>query len=395
MRILVLGVSARAMAESAARAGHEVVAVDFFGDRDLALLGESYALGRDLDLPATAEGLGHAAARVEADALAYGSNLENHPEVVDGLAVRHRLLGNPAAVLRAVRDWGLLRRACRDAGIAHPVTLLPGEESRAGPGRWLKKRLRSGGGHGVTAWDGRALDDAHILQAEVDGRSASVSFVADGRESRVFAVTEQLVGRSALGCSGFTWCGNILPLELAAEDAATVRERIVTMASSLTRRFGLVGVNGMDIVVGRDADGVAQPFLIEVNPRYSGSMELAERALGVNVFTLHMEGLAGRLPRGFDTVSNDWTGKGIVYARCSVVAPDTEDWLRRGVRDVPAPRQRIAAGHPICTVFARGRDRGACLTELFSAASAVYADSEPDTGGCRESTTHHDRFARA
>jgi len=397
VRILVLGVSTRAMVESAVRGGYDIVAVDFFGDRDQACNVESYALQRDLGLPLTAAGLAEAARRVAADAVVYGSNLENHPEVVADLARRQRLLGNPPEVLRDVRDWSLLRHFCGDAGIAHPVTLLRGEESRAVRGRWLRKPLRSGGGHGVAAWDGRALDDAHLLQAEVDGRTASVAFVADGKESRVFGLTEQIIGRSALGGSGFAWCGNLLPLEIPEADGASLRAQIDHMAASLTRRFGLVGVNGLDVVVGRDPEGVARPFLIEVNPRFSGSMELAERAFGVNVFSLHVEGLAGRLPRAstVDRTPDGCLGKGIVYARRSIVVPDTEDWLVRGVRDVPSRGQRIAAGHPVCTVLARGRDRQACLAGLFSAAGAVYRDTEEYREGRSERTTHHDHRTHA
>ena len=78
----------------------------------------------------------------------------------------------------------------------------------------------------------------------MDGRAASVAFVADGREGRVFGLTEQLVGRSALGGSGFAWCGNVLPLELPGADAASVRAQLEHMVSCLTRHFGLVGVNG-------------------------------------------------------------------------------------------------------------------------------------------------------
>ncbi|MEI6449216.1 MAG: ATP-grasp domain-containing protein [Actinomycetes bacterium] len=397
MRVLVLGVSTRAMVESAVRGGHEVVAVDFFGDRDQARLAESYALQRDLGLPASAEGLAAAARRLAADAVVYGSSLENHPEVVAELAGRRLLLGNPAEVLREVRDWALLRRFCGEAGIAHPVTLLRGEEGRAGRGRWLRKRLRSGGGHGVAPWDGRALDDAHLLQAEVDGRAAAVAFVADGERSRVFGLSEQLLGRSALGASGFAWCGNLLPLELPGAQAAGVRAQLEHMASSLTRRFGLVGVNGLDVVIGRDREGVARPYLIEVNPRFSGSMELAERAFGVNVFALHLEGLAGRLPpaAGAGRAPDGCAGKGIVYARRPVVAPDTDPWLAGGVRDVPWPGQSIAAGHPVCTVLARGRDRQACLAGLFSAAAAVYRDSEQTKEGRRERTTHLDHRTHA
>jgi predicted ATP-grasp superfamily ATP-dependent carboligase len=379
VRLLVLGVSTRALVESAVRGGYDVVAADFFGDRDQARLTESYALQRDLGLPATAEGLGRAARLIRADAVAYGSNLENHPEVVADLAVGRELLGNPAGVLRGVRDWAQLRRVCSDAGIAHPATLLAGEEGRAGRGRWLKKRVRSGGGHGVALWDGAPLDDAHLLQAEVKGRPASVSFVADGRDSRVFGVTEQLIGWTALGGSGFAWCGNVLPLELAPEDAASMREQIARMAATLTRRFGLVGVNGLDIVVGRDPEGVARPYLLEVNPRFSGSMELAELAAGVNVFALHVEACSGRLPAATDAAPEGFLGKGVVYATRSLVTPDTGRWLARGLRDVPRSGQQIGIGHPVCTVLARGDDRKACLGGLVSAASAVYADTETDT----------------
>ena len=83
------------MVESAVRGGHEVVAADFFGDRDQARLAESYALQRDLGLPATAEGLAAAAGRIDADAVVYGSNLENHPEVVAELAAQPAAAGQP------------------------------------------------------------------------------------------------------------------------------------------------------------------------------------------------------------------------------------------------------------------------------------------------------------
>ncbi len=64
------------------------------------------------------------------------------------------------------------------------------------------------------------------------------------------------------------------------------------MANQLTQEFGLRGVNGIDLVIPDDL-GV---HLIEVNPRYTASMELVERAYGLNIFALHLEALAGRLP---------------------------------------------------------------------------------------------------
>ncbi len=329
----------------------------------------------------------------------YGANLENHPEVVASLAAAREVLGNTPATLAEVRDWRVLRAFCAEAGIAHPETLLPGEERRAARGRWLRKRVRSGGGHGVRAWDGQPLDDAHLLQAEVEGRAASAAFVADGRAARVFGLTEQLVGDPALGAHGYGWCGNILPLDVAAEDMGGLRDEVAEWASRLTRRFGLRGVNGLDFVVARAPGGALIPQLVEVNPRYTASMELAERAYGINVFALHLEGLAGRLPgpSPAERQAAGFFGKAVVYARRKVVTPDTDPWLEQGVRDVPAGGERIAAGHPVCTVLALGApDRRACLTGLHLRAATMeeaLQDGDQRREAHRERTAHPDHRA--
>lgn len=397
MRILVLAVSTRAMTAAAIRGGRDVVAVDFFADRDQVLLAETFALGRDLGLALNAEGLGQAARRVAADAVVYGANLENHAEVVARLAGECEVLGNPAEVLLEVRDWALLRRVCEGSGIAHPVTLLPGEEAGAGPGRWLRKRVRSGGGHGVRYWDGTLLDADHVLQSEVDGLPASVAFVADGRDCRILGLSEQLIGCAALGSSGFGWCGNIHPLDLSAAESDTVIAEIRHAARTLTRHFGLRGVNGMDVVVGRDRRGIVRPHVIEVNPRYSGSMELLEDACGANVFSAHVDACAGKLPDAdvVQPVVPGFFGKAIVYARRRVTTPDTDTWLARGVRDVPRSRQVIAEGHPICTVVTQARDRRECLADLLARAGQVYGESEERREESRERPTHLDHRAYA
>jgi predicted ATP-grasp superfamily ATP-dependent carboligase len=105
----------------------------------------------------------------------------------------------------------------------------------------------------------------------------------------------------------------------------------------------------------------------------------------------------GSMPRDLpaERALDGCVGKGIVYARRSIVVPDTDAWLTRGVRDVPSPGQRIAVGHPVCTVLARGRDREACLAGLFSAAAAVYAHSEEPKEGRRERITHLDHWSHA
>lgn len=384
--ILITGLSTRAIAESAVRGGHQVVTLDYFGDRDQRALVENHALLRDFALPFSAEALLQASHRLDFEAVVYISNLENHPEVVGELARGRVLLGNAPVVLHQVRDWRTLRAFCREAGISCPTTLLPGEEKEADlTVRWLCKPVRSGGGHGIRPWAGETLGEAHILQEYIEGRPASAAFVADGQRSVLIGLTEQLIGRGELGARGFTWCGNILPLALPPAEGVIVLEAVERMAARLTRRFGLQGVNGVDLVVADGPKGRPCPFLVEVNPRYTGSMELVERAYGLNVFSLHLEALAGRLP-DFSLAEHlrpqgQYFGKGIVYARRTVIMPETVGWTEQGRRDVPFPGEQIKAGHPVCTVLAEGEGREACWNHLLAGVEAVRQEIGDENGG--------------
>ena len=370
MSILVVGLSTRAIAESAVRGGHQIVTLDYFGDRDQAALTENLSLKRHFQSPYSAGALLQASRQLSCQSVVYISNLENHPEVVDRLAQQRVLLGNPAAVLRRVRDWRALRAFCRWSGISFPTTLLQGEETEADRGElWLIKPIRGGGGHGIRQWSGEPLDAAPFLQRFVPGQPASAAFVADGQRCVVLGLTEQLIGKHELGASGFAWCGNILPLSLPVQQRAAVLRRVELIANRLTHNFGLRGANGIDLVISDHLD----VHLIEVNPRYTASMELIERAYGINIFSLHLEAVAGQLPvwNLANRIDGTWHGKGIVYARQSVTTPNTDGWLNNNRRDIPFGGDVIDAGHPICTVLAEGPDRAGCWKQLIDAAESV------------------------
>ena len=387
MPVLIVGVSTRAMAESAVRAGGRVVTVDYFGDRDQKEQVENLSLLRDLNLPFGAAGLLAAGRRVAYSSVAYLSNLENYPGIVTELAKRGRLLGNTPEVLRAARSRRQLRRICREEGISTAETLLPGEEPHADPkARWLLKPVRSGGGHGIRFWDGARLDRAHVLQRFVEGRPASAAFVANGENSVVIGTSEQLIGRREFGAKGFTWCGNILPLEVDDPARAEFLETVESMAARLTRRLGLRGVNGFDFVVADGRDGRPTPFLVEVNPRFTASMELVERVYGLSIFSLHLDAMDGKLPRFSpgQHMGDLYAGKGIVFARRACVVPDSMGGAERGRRDIPFSGDRISAGHPVCTVFGSGDGRESCLEDLRANAEALRREIGDETEGCSE-----------
>lgn len=364
--VLIAGVSTRGFAESAARAGYDVVAVDAFGDLDLHARARLVLHTRDRRGRFTTRAALRAATGIACDAVAYVAGFENHPRAVAALARGRVLWGNPPAVLRRVRDPLVLARKLQARGLPTPAVRAtrPPPPSRS---RWLVKPRASGGGHGVAPWRaGARLPAGSFLQQRIAGVAGSIVFAADGKRAVPLGLSRGLAGERAFGASGFRYCGNIL----AATDDAGL-PAAAALAEAVTEAFGLVGVNGIDFIARR---GV--PYPVEVNPRYTASMELAERAYGLSIFDIHARACAGELP-SFDLATArrgpGAIGKAIVHARRDLTVGDTRPWLEdESVRDVPRPGEHIARGRPVCTVFARGRDAAACHVALVERAEWVY-----------------------
>jgi len=311
------------------------------------------------------------------------------------LATGRALWGNAPDVLRRVRDPMVVTQTLGRRGFAAPAVhvgeprtgkLEPGtlERGTLEPGsRWLVKPFASGGGRRVRAWrPGSQIPRGCYLQELVDGTPGSVVFVAAGGRAVPLGMSWQLVGEDAFGAAGYKYCGNIF---MAAGDTRGADdELLMNHACALCRvaaeEFSLVGVNGIDFIA---RDGV--PYAIEVNPRWSASMELVERVHGFSVFGAHAAACAAGVLPEFDLVRVRPTagaaGKAVVFARRDVVVGETRAWLAGDdagtaatLRDIPHQGERIPAGRPVCTVFAAGRDAAACHAALVQRAELVYAE---------------------
>jgi uncharacterized protein len=348
------------LADLARRDGQPVAAFDLFGDLDLRRSGARVVTGESLTA------LVEAAVSEPAGAVVYGASFENHPVLVGRLAERHRLLGNDPRTLRAVRDPIRLEAALRDAGLPCPSTFAdaPGDRSR----RWLRKPLRGGGGTRVRAWRGGALPAGTVVQERIEGIACSAAAVGDGVDAVVLGVSEQLVGRRAFGARGYRWCGNVVPPRLPGGERDALLAQARAICSCLASAFALRGLFGVDLVW----DG-GRAWTIEVNPRPTASLEAIEAAHGVPVFAAHLRGCAGALP-DVEAAGGGAAGKAVLYATEDVVVGDSERWLQRGVRDVPHPGERIAAGRPVCTVVAAAATPEAVLDALEEQAARVRAD---------------------
>ena len=135
------------------------------------------------------------------------------------------------------------------------------------------------------------------------------------------------------------------------------------------------GLFGVDFVW----DG-ERAWTIEVNPRPTASLEAIEAAYGVGVFGAHLRACAGELPRS-NAERSGAAGKAVLFATEDVVIGDSVRWLPRGVRDIPHPGERIAAGHPICTIVATARDAHEVLGNAGGAGGAAACASSAARGG--------------
>jgi predicted ATP-grasp superfamily ATP-dependent carboligase len=348
------------LTDLATRDGQPVVAFDLFGDLDLRLSASRVVTGGRL------AALVDAAVMEPATEVVYGASFENHPVLVARLGERHVLLGNEPGTLRRVRDPALVGAALRDAGAPYPRTSAAAPSERSG--RWLRKPLRGGGGTGVREWRGGALPAGMFVQERIEGLACSAAAVGDGVDAVVLGICEQLAGRPAFGVRGYRWCGNLVPPRLPLGEVEALLGQARAICSCLAAAFALRGLFGVDVVW----DG-ERAWTIEVNPRPTASLEAIEAAYGVGVFDAHLRACAGALP-GIEAERLRAAGKAVLFATEDVVVGDSVRWLEHGVRDVPHPGERIAAGHPVCTLVTTATTPQDALAGLEEEAARLRAE---------------------
>ncbi|MFL5862417.1 MAG: ATP-grasp domain-containing protein [Solirubrobacteraceae bacterium] len=334
MRVLVVAVSARMLAQLAVAAGHEVIAVDHFGDVDLrAVAPGATATSND--------GLVALAADLDADAVVYGAGLENRPDLVGRLSQGRELLGTPPELLAAVRDPWEVAAAARAAGARAPETRSANEPPATADhtGAWLRKPRLGGGGRGVHRWARGRLRPGEILQRRILGLSCSAVAIGNGRRATMLGITEQLHRRP-----GFQWTGNVTPPRLPVQERAELTDQLRAVCAQVAARFGVRGAFGVDAIW----DG-RHVWVVEVNPRPPASLEL----FGPGTFDAHVRGARGhaRPVAGEEPASAGAGVKLVVFADRDLLAPDPGWWPAGLVRDIPHGGETIRRGAPVCTLL--------------------------------------------
>jgi uncharacterized protein len=358
--ILIAAPSGRALAAAARRAGYRPLLADFFDDSDTrGFCAANRLVEGGLDTGFEGESLISALEELAKEAtpcgFVYGAGFEDRTELLELVAQRWTLFGNPPAVVRSVKDPVRLAELCEVLNIPHPKisARMPGDGRH-----WLVKSTGgSGGSHVAPAGAFRAEGEKIYFQRIAAGEPVSILFLGDGAKARAVGLSRQWAA-PAPG-EPFRFGGSLRPAGLLPG----LETRLRRAARAITAACGLRGLNSIDFLV----EG-SEYTLIEVNPRPGATLDIFEDRDG-SLFQAHMDSCRGRLPRRPLEFAGA-AAAGIAYARREISSMPEFDWPC-WTADRQKARSHLRVQEPLCTIMARGPDADLALALLDKRASFI------------------------
>ena len=181
-----------------------------------------------------------------------------------------------------------------------------------------------------------------------------------------------------LGENSFEYSGNILPLDENSfsmfNDNRTniernnfnieeLNEEMKNISEDLIKEFKLVGSNGVDYILGSDGE----LKVIEINPRFQGTYELVENALGINLLDAHIRACEGEIIDIPDP--NQYSVKKIIYARKQVKIGNLNI---PNVYDIPYEGVEIEKDQPLVTLISSNKNLETATEDMKIAENEVY-----------------------
>ena len=334
--ILIFAQSARFIAEVATHAGYPVWVADCFGDEDtLAIAARFHALAPLAELT-TAQVLEAllTLSQHQPCLLVCGTGIERFYPLLSQLPPQIQVVGNSATTLQQLRDHTLFFPLLDALSLPYPALQQHASDQS------LKKNLYSAGGTGINTAHTATGD---FYQQYIAGQAASVCFIANGQQAVILGINAQYndVVSYRLNCIQS-------PLPISEQQHDLLQHAI----NVLTQNTRLLGLNSLDFIIAEDG----QIYLLEVNPRFSASLELLPNQQ--QLFDWHMQACAGILPPPPPSQRQ--------YAQLHYLFSDTRVTINHhavwpdSCHDRPVAGSTIPAGAPICTIISRADHPALC-----------------------------------
>jgi predicted ATP-grasp superfamily ATP-dependent carboligase len=243
-----------------------------------------------------------------------------------------------------------------------PAIGWSGAEPTSFDSPWLVKSRSSSGGLGVAPLANdvrpRSFADPFVggryYQRRIAGLPFGAVYLASSQGTFLLGLSLQLTCRSDDGKRPFRYAGSVGPERLANLAATGLDEKLDKIGGLATSGFRLSGIFSLDFIL----DEMRTPWLLEINPRYTASVELIERATGDTVYA----------KRDIERVPESLT-KQLLTLR----ADAARDGSWSTVADIPSVGSAIRRDEPLATVFASGATENAVLEALERREEELHA----------------------
>ncbi len=201
-----------------------------------------------------------------------------------------------------MRDWRNWRQWALGSALQFPSTYAieewhtqlrpmvePGNDVMQPSQRWLWKKQRSAGGLGVKFVNSKELEEPSLLRANglsesgilqkyVSGKSIGVSFLSSPHGTVIVGMAESLPLQPHIW-SDFIYRGSIAPVSIPEWLVPSVS----SFAKSVVSSTGWRGLWQADFILSEK-----EIYLLEINPRWTASMELIVCGYDLPLVTWHM-----------------------------------------------------------------------------------------------------------
>jgi uncharacterized protein len=373
--VYVVGTSGRSAAESVRQAGFRAIVVDLYADRDS---GEACDV---LQIEKYPDSIVSQLKNVDSGIVLLAGGMENRLDLVVALGQYHRVLGPNVEQIKRFRDheylmWSI-NQSTRSGVLRFPETIRSQRDVNP-EYEWLcKSYFGCGGFHIERLSNDRSatlIKDDYYFQREVAGRSVGTVFLCERSKVQLIGATaaittamhESLLG-SQPALPPMAYRGSYGTIELTS----LVQDAMCRWAHLLTRDLDFTGIIQADWIV----DGNAA-WLLEINPRWTASMEIIEWALDCNLFLIQAsldDELKPMLTEPIAipnlTASTKTLYKAIQYANSPFIVSEEQSnevfaskfnrfnrmnsscSNRGGWSDIPTAGTAIAIGQPIASYF--------------------------------------------
>ena len=301
----------------------------------------------------------------DSGAVIFCGPVEATPHLLKEAAKKYELFNASAESVAKVRDIAFLQSVA-GGDISFPSTNYNRQ------GRWLKKNIYGAGGTSVRDYERDELLPNEYLQKHIDGESVGACFVTSNGETSLLGTTRHLSGIKYFGQPEF-WYGGLIYPACGGNSLRETMEKFGKIAGGESR---LSGVWGADFIL--DSDG--RLWLLEINPRFTSSLELIANAHGIDIAQLQIESVRG-IAHPVSLPDPDYVlGTAVCYASEDFTF-DLVETAFGSIRDIPRQGSFIKKGEPLLSIYTEGESHDDCLESLKEKAKPFRSGGYTRGGG--------------